>query len=87
VSKYTETVEVTVEIEVNDRDAIDRVTGPAGSEWRAHAYALYTERDVLEHWAYNAVANGVQLACQLNGWADMNDDAVRMHVKDVNFDR
>jgi hypothetical protein len=84
-TKYFEVAEVEVEIEVNDREAIERVTGPGGDEWRSYAYQLHTERDVLEHWAYNAVANGVERINRLDGWGDLPDDAVRLRVRDVRF--
>lgn len=83
---YTASAEVTVKIEVNDREAIERVTGPGGDEWRSYAYKLYTERDVLEHWAYNAVANGVERVNRLDGWGDMDDDAVRMWIEVTDVD-
>jgi hypothetical protein len=82
---YTETPEVVVKITVNDREAIERVTGPGGDEWRSYAYNLHTERDVLEHWSYNAVANGVERVNRLDGWADLPDDAVLLEVVDVRF--
>lgn len=31
---------VTVEVEVNDPDVIERVTGPLGDGWRSYAYDL-----------------------------------------------
>lgn len=83
---YTATAEATVKIEVRDREAIERVTGLGGDEWRSYAYPLHTERDVLEHWGYNAVANGVMRANQLDGWGDLDDDAVRMWVEVTDVD-
>lgn len=77
-------VECVVRIEVSDEDAITRVTGLAGDEWREHLYRdVTTEDDVVEHWAYNAVANGVSDASRLDGWTDMDRDAVRMSVDGV----
>lgn len=81
--KFTVNVEVAVEIEINDPDVIERITGPGGDEWRAHVYrGIRTEEDVLNHLAYNCVANGVENAALLDGWADLPRDAVQMHVKD-----
>lgn len=71
---------VTVQIEVTDARAIYRVTGPDGSDWRRHYYPLFTEEDVLEHLALNALVNHVTSASQLDGWADLPRDAVTMHV-------
>ncbi|HTE62620.1 MAG TPA: hypothetical protein VK631_19845 [Solirubrobacteraceae bacterium] len=73
----------TVRITVNDREPIERVTGPNGDEWRAHMYDLRTEEDVFEHWARNALANGVVDVCQLDGWADVSAETVTLAVWDV----
>src|SRR4051812_3202968 len=64
-------VGVCVVIDIHDREPIERVTGSDGDEWRAVLYDLRTEDDVLDHWAYNAVANGVVDVCELDGWADV----------------
>lgn len=64
-------------------DAITRITGPAGDEWRAQMYALRTEADVYQHWAYNALSNGVTRVNSLDGWADLPDDAVRFAVTNL----
>lgn len=74
---------VTVEV-ADDCDAITRVTGEGGDEWRSHYYNFATEQDVLEHFAYNAIANGVEDANRLDGWADLPDGAVTMLVTEVN---
>lgn len=71
---------VEVEVTINDRDVIERVTGPKGDIWRAQLYDLHTEEDVLDHLAYNAVANGVRQVNRLEGWADLPDDAAVMEV-------
>lgn len=77
------TMEVVVEIEIHDRDVIERVTGPKGDEWREHLYDLRTEQDVLEHLAANAIRNRIWRANQLEGWADLSDDAATMEVRSV----
>jgi hypothetical protein len=76
-------VQCYVEIEINDPDVIERVTGTGGDEWRSQMYQLHTEADVLEHFAHNAVTNGVYRANQLDGWADAKNDAARFQVVDV----
>ena len=81
--RYRVSLEVDVEIEINDSDAIERVTGPGGDEWRSQLYDLHTAGDVLNHLAYNAVANGQVNAKSLDGWADLPADAVRMEVVEV----
>jgi hypothetical protein len=68
----------------HESDAITRVTGPSGDEWRSQMYpTIKTERDVLQHWATNAVANGVVDVCELDGWADLDAEIVTMQVLDV----
>ena len=71
---------VEVEIEVNDPDVIERVTGPDGDQWRAQLYDLHTEADVLGHLAYNCAVNGCVNASLLDGWADLPPGAVSMQV-------
>lgn len=70
-----------VRVQVNDPDVIDRVTGPKGDEWRAQLYDLNTEEDVLQHLAYNCLANGAENAMLLDGWADLPEDAVVMSIE------
>lgn len=66
-----------------DTDAITRVTGDGGNEWRSRFYGLLDEGDVLAHWAYNAVANHVTDASRLDGWADLPEGAVTMRVVEI----
>lgn len=77
------TVTAYVKITVNDPEAVTRVTGDDGDEWRSMFYDLYTEEDVYNHLAYNAVANGIEDASRLDGWADLQRGAVTMIVTDV----
>lgn len=76
------TIEVTsyVHIAIKDREPIERVTGANGDEWRAAMYPLYTEADVLEHWAASAVTCGAVDVCQLDGWADVKAGVVTFGV-------
>lgn len=70
-----------VEINIVDREPIERVTGPNGDGWREVLYkTLKTEDDVLKHWAFNAVQNNVSDISQLDGWADLNPGVVTMRV-------
>lgn len=78
--------EFAVEIEVNDPDVFERVTGPGGDEWRSQAYDLRTKGDVVRHLIFNAVVNGVEQINKLNGWADLPDDACTMRlIRDMNY--
>lgn len=74
---------VTVRITINDPEPIERVTGPNGPEWRSQLYDLRTEGDVLEHWANNAIRNGIVDVCQLDGWADVPAETVTFCVSHV----
>lgn len=88
-------VDVSVEITVRDASAILRcvenhddegVPQPderGGTGWRNTYYALRTPVDVMGHLAYNCVANGVKDASRLDGWADLERDAVTMRVADA----
>lgn len=79
-------VTVPVEVAINDPDVVGRITGPGGDEWREHLYKLDTEDEVLEHLAYNLIANGVSQVRRLDGWADMPNDAATMSFGDDDFD-
>jgi hypothetical protein len=72
-----------VTIKMTDREPIERVVGPDGDNWRSQMYDLHTEADVLEHWAGNALRNGIVDVCQLDGWADVPAETVTFTVWDV----
>lgn len=71
---------VPVLVTVTDADVIERVTGPKGDEWRSYAYPLRSRDDVLGHLAFNAMANGIQQVCDLDGWADVSVHAAKMEL-------
>ena len=75
-ARYTVDTDVRLTITVRNPDAMERVTGPNGDEWRSQFYALHTVEDVLEHWAYNVILNGVRDVSRLDGWADLDITAV-----------
>lgn len=85
-SVFGATVETQVEITVNDPEVIERVTGPGGDEWRSHFYALENAADVIDHFAYNFVVNGVDDIRRLDGWADAPEDAVTFRVLSTEAD-
>jgi hypothetical protein len=70
--------EVTVDVAINDYD------GVVGRHVEGRVEPMYsdltTEDAILRHLAYNAVANGVERANRLDGWADLADDAATMRV-------
>jgi len=79
--KRTAWIGATVIVEINDEDVIERVTGSGGDEWRASFYDLRSEKDVIQHLAFNCVANGVESVKRLDGWADLPDEAAVMCVE------
>ncbi len=80
MTTYRVPVECIVEIEINNPDVIERVTGPLGDGWRSYAYDLHTKEDVLAHLAHAAVVTGADSAETLDGWADLPREACRMRV-------
>lgn len=77
---FATTMTVYATVLVHDREPLDRVTGPGGDEWRAHFYGLLTDEDVIEHFVYNAVTNGVHDISRLEGWADCDPHSVTIEV-------
>lgn len=88
----------TVKISIGDESAVARCVDNhddqgqpqpdvrGGSGWRNTYYALRTREDVLEHFASNAVRNGVEDASRLDGWADLDPGVVTMRVDTVDLD-
>lgn len=72
-------VDVTMKIVLHNApdDWMSRCFTP---EWRSHFYHLRDEDDVHEHLIYNALVNGVDDISRLEGWADIEPGAVRLHV-------
>lgn len=79
-------VETTVYVTVTVRnpDVIERVTGDGGDEWRSQFYpTIKSAEDVVEHFAFNAISNGVHDISRLEGWADCWADDVLIEVDDT----
>jgi hypothetical protein len=72
-------------VEVHDAEPFERVTGPDGDEWRSQFYDLHTAEDVVEHFVFNAVTNGVHDISKLEGWADCDPRAVTIAIEDTAF--
>lgn len=72
-------MQVTVRVTITDPLVISRPVENTDG-WRDDLYPLFTQDDVLEHLAYNAVMNGSTNASRLDGWADLPASAVRMDV-------
>jgi hypothetical protein len=73
---YRVTFEVEAQIVLDDAviDAVD-------DEWRSALYDLVSVKDIVEHVAYNLLANRAKLS-QLDGWADQPDDNARILWED-----
>lgn len=84
VRSYRVECEAVVYVDVHDPDVIERVTGPNGDEWRSQFYGtIRTAEDVVAHFAYNAIANGIEDVRRLDGWADIAFDAVDIHMDSI----
>lgn len=70
-------VRADIEIEIDQR-VIDVALAP---EWRASFYDLKTEREVVEHIAFNLVQD--RRLTSLDGWADQDDGMARIEEIDV----
>jgi hypothetical protein len=86
MSRYRVTTSVEIVFDVRNTDATERVTGPGGDEWRSQFYRLHTLDDVLEHWAYNVICNGVFDISLLEGWADLQDADVGIDIEHSDLD-
>lgn len=84
VTSYRVEAEATVLVDIHDPDVIERITGPGGDEWRSRFYnSIRTAEDVVEHFAFNALANGVTEVNRLDGWGDVAHDAVDIHIEQI----
>lgn len=88
---------VVVEVTVNDDDVITRVLDNhddqgrpqpigSGNGWQDYLYKLGSRDEVLHMLAYNCVANGVNDANRLDGWADLERDVATMRVDSADLD-
>ncbi len=75
-------VRITVTDSEQIRRCVDNIDG-----WRDHLYQLETPADVFQHLAFNCIANGVERANRLDGWADLEHDRLTMEVsRDIEFE-
>lgn len=72
-------------ITITDAEAIERITGPGGDEWRSQFYDLHDAEDVAEHFAFNAIMNKVHDVSRLDGWADLDSSAAEIVIDDCDF--
>ena len=74
---------VYVSVTVRNLDVIDRVTGSGGDEWRSQFYDMNSAEEVVEHFAFNAITNGVHDISRLEGWGDCDPADVLIEVEDI----
>ena len=73
-------------VTVQNGNAVDRCLNDEDG-WRTQMYYdLAMPHEVFGHWAYNCVVNGVERVNRLDGWADLDDDAVTMSVAEFDSD-
>ena len=83
---YEVTATVYVRVEIHNPEVIERVTGPGGDEWRTQFYpTIETAEDAVEHFAFNAITNGVHDISRLDGWADCDESDVLITVENTDF--
>lgn len=81
-ARYEVTTTVLASVTVRNPDVIDRVTGLEGNEWRARFYDFHTAAEVVEHFAFNAITNGVHDITRLEGWGDCAQGDVLIEIED-----
>lgn len=96
MAKYQIEATVLVEVDINDDSVIRRCVenwndenkpvpyGQGQRGWRDVLYDLAEEDEVIEHLAYNLGIRDRYLT-QLDGWADMTDEAADARIVDVSW--
>ena len=83
MSRFRAEMLAEVIIDVNDEHGVIGRYLPGGEYHGEHPYGLRTKAEIVGHLARCAVNMGVDEVNRLDGWADLNDGAARMHVIDV----
>lgn len=85
MSKTNRTVSMIVEVEITVSDGApeDVISRGITDDFREVLYDFRSEDEVIEHLAYNCIANGVEDAVRLDGWADLEPGLLTMAVVDV----
>ena len=85
MSKFVDvSVEVTVTITIADNAPDDVITRMQNDpDTYESLYGEMNHNEVCQHWAYNAVSNGVKDAKHLDGWADLDPGMVTFDVSDI----
>ena len=86
-SRYLVEVLVTVAIEVDETYREEDYGSVFNADRMENVYPdIQTRADVLRHWAYNAVANGVTDVSRLDGWACDPAEVVKIEVDEYDGD-
>lgn len=68
---------------VNNHTDAGVPAGPGEKGFQDFYYGPMTVEEVMQHLAYNAIANGIEDASRLDGWADLPPDVLTMSVEEV----
>lgn len=75
----------TLLVHIEDRapdDIFTRAEDVKGFQDHLYGDRVRDKQTVLEHWAYNAIFNGVDDASRLDGWGDLERGMVEFRVVD-----
>lgn len=73
-------------VENRDEDGVPQPVGKGKRGWQDVMYRLETAEEVLQHLAFNCVANGITDVARLDGWADLTDGQTTMWVDRASVD-
>lgn len=80
MSTHRVEIRATVLIHVHDDEVFTRIEE---DDFKQSIGTYDSRQEVLEHFAFNAIANGVTDARSLDGWADLSPGVAIMQVEDV----
>lgn len=75
-------ISVDAEVEIEFRDGLDWETYEEDGEriWRGNGFGLVDQEDLIQNLVWNALANGVNDASRMDGWADLERGDITMRV-------
>ena len=76
----THEISVQVHILVTDDAPDDLFSRGQDTEWASALYGPMTEQEIVDHWSFNAVTNGILHIDHLDGWADVPAGSVDIEV-------
>jgi len=77
MTKYAVTSTVYATVTINDQRVVERAMTP---EWQSQFYTFADEDEVVEHFAFNAISNGIHDIRRLDGWADCDKTDVLIEI-------